>query len=451
MIKIRKISYNFAIAAAAMLENKIRAVLTSLGIICGVASVIAMLAIGKGAEQEILEKMKILGANNIIIKTLDKAKQDELRKEEQEANGDDNASQSTKARYSPGLNLQDAEALSKLIPQIKNISPEIIVNVQSTRAGIRREVQLVGVDGSYFDVNNFSFQDGTSFSSIQLAKSLPVCIIGWNVKTRLYPGENPIGSQIKCGNEWLTVVGVLAEKNIGKENIKSLDIRDYNLDVYVPINTMLLRFVNRSSISQKDILSGRGRRQQQDLTANLNQLDRIVVQLNSNEQIAEIGSLIDRMLLRRHNDVRDFEVVVPELLLEQEQSTKQIFNFVLGAIASISLLVGGIGIMNIMLASVMERIKEIGIRRAVGAKKIDIMLQFLIEAVAISLSGGIIGIFLGVATAYVIESAAGITTIVSYLSIFISFFVSISVGLIFGITPAKRASEQDTIDLLRYE
>ncbi len=451
MINYRKISYNFAIAGTAMLENKMRAVLTSLGIICGVASVIAMLAIGKGAEQEILEKMKILGANNIIIKTLDKAKQDELLKEEQEANGDENSNQTTKARFSPGLSMKDVDAIREFIPELKNISPEVIINVQSTRAGIRREVQLVGVDESYFDVNNFTFQEGSAFNSLQLNKAIPVCIIGWNVRTRLFPGENPIGNKIKCGNEWLTVVGVLAEKNIGKENIKSLDIRDYNLDIYIPINTMLLRYVNRSSITQKDILSGRGRRQQPDLTANLNQLDRIVVQLTNNENIAEIGSIIDRMLLRRHNDVRDFEVVVPELLLEQEQSTKRIFNFVLGAIASISLLVGGIGIMNIMLASVMERIKEIGIRRAVGAKKIDILLQFLIEAVAISLSGGIIGIILGVATAYIIEAATDIKTIVSYVSIFISFFVSISVGLIFGITPAKRASEQDTIDLLRYE
>lgn len=454
MKKLSNLSYNFAIAGAAMIENKLRAILTSLGIIFGTASVIAMLAIGKGAEQEILEKMKILGANNIIVKTLDKAKQDELNKEKEEESGDDtNADKEEKARYTPGLSYLDMKAMKDFIPNIELYSPEIILKVNAVRNAMKKEIQLVGVEQSYFKVNNFDFLYGGNFSDKHIEISQPVCVIGANIRTRLFAGENPLGGKIKCGNQWLTVVGVLDEKAIGKDNMKQLDIRDYNLDVYVPLSTMLLRFSNRSAITKSDILSGRGRRNQAETPTdvNLNQLDRIVVKVTNNANISDIGSIIDRLLLRRHNNVRDFEVVVPELLLEQEQSTKRIFNFVLGAIASISLLVGGIGIMNIMLASVMERIKEIGIRRAVGAKRADVMLQFLSEAIAISLTGGIIGIILGVSTAFIIEATTDIKTIVTPISIFISFFVSISVGLIFGITPARRAAEQDPIDLLRYE
>jgi len=214
----------------------------------------------------------------------------------------------------------------------------------------------------------------------------------------------------------------------------------------------LLRFKNRSLITKKDLASNRSSDEEDNnKDINLNQLDRIVVTVNKSENVTKLSDVIDRMLLRRHNEVKDYEIIVPELLLQQEQRTKQIFNFVLGAIASISLIVGGIGIMNIMLASVLERTKEIGVRLAVGAKQKDILLQFLSEAVAISLTGGFIGIIAGIAVSLIIESSTDIKTIVSPISVLISFFVSISVGLIFGIMPANRASKQHPIDLLRYE
>jgi putative ABC transport system permease protein len=184
---------------------------------------------------------------------------------------------------------------------------------------------------------------------------------------------------------------------------------------------------------------------------NYNQLDRIVVQVTETEQLNSSTEILSRMLTRRHTGVKDFEITVPELLLKQQQRTKDIFNIVLGAIASISLIVGGIGIMNIMFASVMERIKEIGTRMAIGAKKMDIVVQFLAEAVLISVSGGFIGIFFGVIMAKLIEQVAGIMTIVSFVSVFIAFGVSAAVGIIFGYSPAKRASERDPIESLRYE
>ena len=184
---------------------------------------------------------------------------------------------------------------------------------------------------------------------------------------------------------------------------------------------------------------------------NYHQLDRIIVQVKDSKELSPSTELLSRMILRRHQDVKDFEITVPELLLKQEQKTKDVFNIVLGAIASISLLVGGIGIMNIMFASVMERIKEIGTRLAIGARKKDIVVQFLSEAVLISVIGGLIGVILGIIGAKLIMHIAGILTIISPFSVIIAFFVSASIGIIFGYSPAKRASEKDPIESLRYE
>ncbi|MCA6404224.1 MAG: FtsX-like permease family protein, partial [Cytophagales bacterium] len=184
---------------------------------------------------------------------------------------------------------------------------------------------------------------------------------------------------------------------------------------------------------------------------NYHQIDRLVIQVDQTDRLANTAEIISRMLKRRHYDVVDYEIEIPELLLKQQQRTNDIFNYVLGAIAGISLLVGGIGIMNIMLASVLERIKEIGLRLAIGAKKSDVVQQFLFEAVMISVSGGIIGVALGVAFAFLVSSVAGIPTIISFASIILSFGVAATVGLIFGIAPARRAAQQDPIASLRYE
>jgi len=437
--------YNFLIASEAILQNKLRAVLTSLGIICGVASVIAMLAIGKGAEQEILEKMKLLGTNNIIIKPLDLTKKSEVAEESNEQKKEE------KNKYTPGLNLADANSIEDL-PNVDAVSPETVIETLALREGTKYNINLVGIQPDYFKTNSFNIKSGSNFLDKNLEFGEPVCIIGAGVRTKLFPTDDPIGKSIKCGHLWLKVIGILEEKNISKENIQNLGIRNYNFEVYAPISTVLLRFKNRSLITKKDLASNRGSDEEDNnKDINLNQLDRIVVTVNKSENVTKLSDVIDRMLLRRHNEVKDYEIIVPELLLQQEQRTKQIFNFVLGAIASISLIVGGIGIMNIMLASVLERTKEIGVRLAVGAKQKDILLQFLSEAVAISLTGGFIGIIAGIAVSLIIESSTDIKTIVSPISVLISFFVSISVGLIFGIMPANRASKQHPIDLLRYE
>jgi putative ABC transport system permease protein len=286
----------------------------------------------------------------------------------------------------------------------------------------------------------------------------PVAVIGHSIKTKFFAGQDPIGGRIKCGNLWLTVIGVLRERSVSRENIRHLGLRDYNYDVYTPVSTLLLRYKNRTLVTQQAVQRAAretGDGGEEDETAkkkvNYHQVDRLVVRAAGSEYMAGLAGVISRMLERRHNGIVDFQVTIPEELLRQEQRTKDIFNIVLGAIASISLIVGGIGIMNIMLASVTERTKEIGIRRATGATRKDILVQFLAEAATISLSGGIAGILLGVGISMLIEKTAGVLTIVTGFSVVLAFLISISIGIASGIFPAMRAAGQDPVASLRYE
>ena len=448
-------------AAEAVAHNKLRAGLTSLGILFGVASVIAMLAIGRGAKQEILAQMALLGSNNIIITPLVEQKEGEAKEEEEPGKKD-------VKRYTPGLTYRDAEAIQRMVPGVDVASAEIVMNTTITREGRRRSGKVVGVDTTYFRLTNEQLTDGSFFSPAQIEHGRPVAIIGYGVRTRFFTTQEPVGQAIKVGDSWLTVVGVLKDKRVSNETAQRLGIRDPNMDVYVPVRTMLLRYRDRAQLNQKDVQeAGRGGgegiiiiggQQQAEETeeqraerTNLNQLDRIIVRVQEASKVPGVAELLQRMLARRHNQVIDFEITVPELLLQQEQRTRNIFNIVLGAIASISLIVGGIGIMNIMLASVLERTREIGVRRAMGATQKDILFQFLSEAVIISVAGGLAGIIVGASLSYGIERFADIRTLVSYISIAVAFGVSFTVGLVFGIVPAWRAAKADPVVSLRYE
>ena len=437
------------------MANKLRSLLTALGIIFGVAAVIAMLAIGNGAQQEILEQIKLVGVNNIVITPIVPQTEENLNE----------ASESEeKEKFSPGLTLRDIDGLTEILPGIGKVSPEILLETYLIKNGVRRSAKLVGVTPAYFDLTNFTLSDGKMFSPMQLEKGDPVCIIGNSIKVKFFPTEDPIGKSIKMGGVWLKVVGVLDERFISESSISKLGIRDFNMDVYTPIQTVLIRYMNRDLVTESMIrganeasggrfmiIVGGDDSEESKPRENYHQIDRLVVQVNETELLTPSAEIISRFLQRRHFDVVDYEITIPELLLKQQQRTKSIFNFVLGAIAGISLLVGGIGIMNIMLASVMERIKEIGLRLAIGARKTDIILQFVNEAVMISISGGIIGVFLGIIMANIVSRVADIPTIISPASILLSFGVAATVGLIFGITPAKRAAEQDPITSLRHE
>ena len=450
-------------AAEAVVHNKLRAGLTSLGILFGVASVIAMLAIGRGAKQEILAQMQLLGSNNIVITPLVEQKEGEAREEEEPG-------KKQVKRYTPGLAYRDVEAIQRMVPGVDVASGEIVVNTTITREGRRRSGKVVGVDTTYFRLTNEVLSEGSFFTPMQIERGRPVAIIGYGVRTRFFTTEEPIGQAIKVGDSWLTVIGVLKDKRVSNETAQRLGIRDPNMDVYVPVRTMLLRYRDRAQLNQKDIqeaargggegmiiISG-GQDNTQNETeeqraerTNLNQLDRIIVRVNEAAKVPAVAELLQRMLARRHNQVVDFEITVPELLLQQEQRTRTIFNVVLGAIASISLIVGGIGIMNIMLASVLERTREIGVRRAMGATQKDILFQFLSEAVIISVAGGLAGIIVGGLLSFGIERFADIRTLVSYISIAVAFGVSFTVGLVFGIVPAWRAAKADPVVSLRYE
>jgi putative ABC transport system permease protein len=451
---VAHVLFSMGIAVVAVAHNKLRAGLTSLGILFGVASVIAMLAIGKGAEQEILEQMKLLGSNNILITPL---------VEQKEGNADKEKDEKQKKKFTPGLTYADAEAIRTIVPSVETTTGEVVLNSTITREGHRRSGKLVGVDTTYFRLNNLELASGSWYTLDQVQYGRPVAIIGDGVRGRFFTKEEAIGRPIKVGSTWLTVVGVLQPRVVSNETSQRLGIRDANMDVYVPIHTVLTRFRNRAKVTQQDIeLASRpvvvttaDQPQEDEETrlerTNRNQLDRIIVRVADSRFVPSVAAVVRRMLERRHNGVVDFEITVPELLLKQEQRTKTIFNIVLGAIASISLIVGGIGIMNIMLASVLERIKEIGVRRAMGATQRDILLQFLSEAVIISVSGGVAGILVGGGISIGIEQFAGIKTIVSYLSVFVAFGVSFTVGVMFGIMPAYRAARQDPVTCLRYE
>jgi len=450
--------YILTIALEAVFLNRFRSMLTALGIIFGVAAVIAMMAIGKGAQKQILDQMKLVGVNNIIILPQSDigpdADNSKNSSNEQGGKGDSKEHE----KYSPGLTLKDAQSIKSFIPSVIHVSPEIIYSTDVVTDGKKTNAKIIGVMPDFFSVFPVDVKQGVMFNEDQLRFGKPVCIIGSQIKVKLFASEDPIGKEIKCGTIWLKVIGVLGGRDVNESDVENLGISDYNKSVYTPIQTLLLRYKDRSAINTSsqqgmvfwggDIAVWRGGDESETGT---NQLDKIVVQVKESEQIGQTTEILKRMMLRRHSGVYDFEIKVPELLLKNQQKTKNIFNIVLGAIASISLLVGGIGIMNIMLASVMERIREIGIRQAIGATKRDIVLQFLTEATMISITGGVIGIIVGIALSKIITQLTDILTIVSPLSILLSFGVSATVGIIFGYMPAKRAAKQDPVTSLRHE
>jgi putative ABC transport system permease protein len=450
-ILLEKLKSNFREAFRVIQANKVRTFLTALGIIFGVGAVITMLAIGNGAEKEILAQLELVGVNNIVVTSIS---------DEEDPNSVENEEDNEKQeinRFSKGLDLLDVASIERLIPSVKSVSPEIIMDTYVINNGKQNSVKLIGVTTSFFATSNITIDKGKNFSEYQLRNALPVCIIGQKVEKKLFPGESGLGKQVKVKDVWLQVIGVIDEKLISDKAQEDLGIRDLNQDIYIPIKTFLVRYRDRKIITDDINASSSRSRSSQDgpkkriPRGNYHQIDKLTVQVSNSNELKATAEVVSRMLKRRHNDVLDFEITIPIQLLKQQQKTKQIFNIVLSIIAGISLLIGGIGIMNIMLASVLERTKEIGIIRAIGATQEDVILQFLSESVLISLGGGVIGIVVGIVGAYVIEMATGIETILSLNSIVLSFVVAVLVGLIFGIAPARAAANKRPIEAIRDE
>tara|TARA_R110000868_G_scaffold28633_2_gene107227 strand:- start:94110 stop:95483 length:1374 start_codon:yes stop_codon:yes gene_type:complete len=453
-ILVETIKSNITEAIRVILANKVRTFLTALGIIFGVAAVITMLAIGKGAEKEILSQLELVGVNNIVVSPIpDEADED--------ASNDDEGGAKEVIRFSKGLDLLDVTSIQKNIPTVKQLSPEIILETYMIKKGRQSPVKLIGVTNSFFETSNIHIGQGKKFTEVQSVNALPVCIIGEKVEKKLFTGESAIGKHIKVKDVWLKVIGIIEEKLISETAQENLGIRDLNQDVYIPIKTFLVRYKDRKIVSDQTLdLSGGGMiiiggnnngPKKRIPRGNYHQIDKLTIQVNNSNELKATAEVISKMLKRKHNGMLDFEISIPINLLKQQQKTKQIFNIVLSIIAGISLLIGGIGIMNIMLASILERTKEIGIMKAIGATKQDIILQFLSESVLISLSGGIVGCLLGIISSYILELATDIETIVSMSSILLSFFVATFIGLIFGVLPAKSAANKNPIEAIRHE
>jgi putative ABC transport system permease protein len=425
---------NLFIALEALRANRLRALLTTLGVVFGVASLVAMLAIGRGTQSEIMSQMALIGSNNIVIKAQKKNEQG-LEKEKEFSQ------KNTQAPRSPGLRLADWHSLAQILPNIVAGSPEVAMNVQVSRADKSMATELVGVESAYFELLNLRLAQGRLFNEVQ-SQGEAVCIIGKKIEARFFPEASALGKYLKCGDVWLRVVGVLEDRYISENSSEKLGIRNDNFMVYTPIKTFLLRY--RSSPLQKN-------NAQSSNDEMPHQIHKIIVKVAASEQVAKSAEVIHNVLQRRHAQAKDFELLIPEQILQQQKRAKSVFNWVLGAIASISLLVGGIGILNIMLASVWERTREIGIRRAVGARAADIEQQFLIEAAAICLFGGLIGSVLGLVLAFGIAKAADIPVIVHIDSLLLALCTSLLIGVVFGTNPARKASKANPVEALHHE
>ncbi len=400
-------------------SHKLRTCLTMLGIIFGVAAVIAMLSIGEGAKQEALEQIRQMGIHNIIVQHWN-PNEDDAGNEDSE---DENRSE--------GLTQSDADAIAEICPLAEIVSPQRELKTKARFGSTRLQTMLVGTSPNYLDVLNAELGEGVFITDDDIINARRVCVLGSDAKRKLFYVENALGEQIKLQSQWFTVVGILEDKGAAGGKIGGvLEVRNTDEDIYVPLTTLLKRF--KWEVGDAE-------------------LTQITVKVSDAGRLQEAANILRAMVKRRHRGVEDFKIAIPEELLRQSQRTQQIFNIVMGCIAGISLVVGGIGIMNIMLASVLERTREIGIRRALGARRADVLAQFLTEAVMVSLIGGVIGIMLGFSMTKVITLYAHWKTIVQPWTIILSFGVAAAVGVGFGFYPARKAALFNPIDALRYE
>ncbi|MCK4657611.1 MAG: ABC transporter permease, partial [candidate division Zixibacteria bacterium] len=417
--------------------HKLRTFLTMLGVIIGVAAVIAMLSIGEGAKREALEQISILGINNVIINA----------KVPEEQRGSD-----VSLQRSAGLSLADGENIMEFSELVANVVPQRYEPIQTiSYRSNEAAVRVVATVPKFIYSSSIEVDYGRFIGDIDIRDFSQVCVLGAKAKRSLFAFDDPIGKKVRIGDLDFTVIGVMVDKYIGRGKVEGLQLKNFNEDVYIPLSTAqkkLERVASGGTNFRGFFWSSSSEGGQ---AYNTPEIDQLTITVTDLKFVPIVTKLVERIMARRHAGVEDYEVVVPESLLRQSQKTQQIFNIVMGAIAGLSLLVGGIGIMNIMLASVLERTREIGIRRAIGARRTDIMRQFLIEAVTICLLGCVIGLILGLIISRAISFYAGWPTIVSLFSIILAIGVSATVGIVFGLFPAHKASKLDVIESLRYE
>jgi putative ABC transport system permease protein len=402
---------------ASLYAHKLRSLLTMLGMIFGVGAVVAMLSITEGAQKEMMSFIDQLGVNNIIVEAREAVDRNEL--------------QAVRA-ISPGLSFRDFRAIKENVSGLAAITPRKRFKPQKLLPKTNQESpQLIGVYPNYMEINSLKLVGGRFFTEEEDRDSAPVCVLGESAKVNLLGYDNAVGKYVKVNDTWLQVIGVLTPQAAG-DDVEGMQASNRNNLIIAPLNTVMRRFEDNTSYLKDEI-------------------DGIYMKVAPGVDSIETSNVVRAILSATHKDAGDFTVIVPAGLLEQKKQTQFIFNVVMICIAGISLLVGGIGIMNIMLATVLERTREIGIRRAIGARQNDIVRQFLTEAVLISIVGGLIGIAFGVSLSKVIAWQAGWSTVVTTASIAVAFGVSVFIGLLFGIYPAVQAAKLDPIEAIRYE
>lgn len=420
-----------------LLSHKMRSMLTMLGVIFGVAAVIAMVSIGEGAKQEALDQIKQMGIDVVHIKRV--AISGELFEKAQE-------------RSPFGLRYGDARNIAEVCPFAKQIIPlrEVFatINVGETPA----TAKVMGTVPGYDIVTHSKIAHGRFLEQYDIDNNIAVCVLGATVKRELFGFTDPIGKFVKITNRLFRVVGIMEPKELSTMKAGSA-LRDLNTDVYIPITVSMDGFqvfsqkaIPPSIVSVRKLLSEMRSRHSRDKS----ELSEMIVQVESDVATVPTASLIRSALNRSHRGIQDYKIEIPAELLKQQQAVQRTFSIVLAAIASISLLVGGIGIMNIMLATVTQRTREIGVRRCIGATRWDIVRQFMLEALVITCIGGLIGVAVGVGGANAISIYAGWRTAVSTQAVIVSFGVSAFIGVIFGLYPAVRAAMVDPIEALRY-
>lgn len=415
----------FRMALRGILMHKLRSLLTVLGLVFGVASVIVMLAVGEGASRQAQRQIEALGVNNIIVRTRKPTSND------QEINF-----RSFEQAY--GLTYDDLRRISDTINTAVRVTPLREFPQEVRYAAESLDARMVGVHPSYFATNRLKVARGRFLEPTDLENRSNVCVIGEEIATKVFRGRSPVGKSIQVGNRhFFRIVGVQGYKTPSAGAGSSLSAQDLNRDVVIPLTT------DRSRVG--DVIE---RREQGSFSRQRLELSQITVQVRDRTLVKSTASAMEGLLAKFHPR-QDYAITIPLDLLEQAQATQRIFNFVLGATAAISLLVGGIGIMNIMLATVSERTREIGIRRALGAKQGDIILQFLIETASLSLFGTGLGVVIGLAAPMLVSFLSGMETVVTPWSILVAACVSLTVGIVFGIYPARQAARLDPIEALR--
>ncbi len=407
-----------------LLLHKLRSFLTMLGMVFGVASVIAMLSIGEGASKEALAQIRKLGSTNIIISAVKPVE-------------DQESSNTTSFVSIYGLLYQDETRIREVFPAVIRTAPVKLVRKEGRLYERSLELRVVGTTPEWFELVHRRLLGGRPLVPRDLETHAPVVVLTEYGARRLLATQESIGQSLRIGTDQFEVVGIVQSEEGG--NGTGIQLPDQQVDAYIPLDVARERY---GDVTMRRTSGSREREQVE--------LHELIVQVASNDDVEATAFGISAMLERFHKKT-DYRVDVPLGLLRQAESTKRTFNIVLGSIAGISLLVGGIGIMNIMLASVTERTREIGVRRAIGAKRRQIVVQFLIETVVLSTMGGVIGIIVGVSIPIAVTFLAHMPTVIAPWSLLLSVGISMTVGVLFGLYPAVRAANLDPIEALRHE